>query len=190
MDALLRRRAMIANGGEPPAPPVPTETATFVPSSLDENSVYQSFQTGYPASNAYTDADSTTYCSVKWKNGVEAETKMYWKFDTSAIPANATIVSVSVVAKVVVSTGNYQTGQSYLCVCEGTTEKGSHTTANSTTAKQYTLDGGSGWTRASLQDIAVLYHTQRGQSNETANYYQRFYGATLTVEYTTPSEEE
>lgn len=187
MDTLLRRRMMIANGGEPPAPPV---TATFVPSSLGDDSVYQSFQTNYPASNAYTDADSTTYCSVKWKNGVEAETKMYWKFDTSSIPANATIVSVSAIAKASLTATSYQTGKSYLCLCEGTVEKGSPVTANSTTAKQYTLDGGSGWTRESLQDIAVLYHTQRGSSNETASYYQRFYGATLTITYTLPSEEE
>lgn len=164
---------------------VPTYTATFCPSSYDTaNSTFQEWQSGYGATNAYTDADSTTRASAKWKNGSQAETKIYWKFDTSSIPVGVTIKSVSVVAKARVTTGNYQTGASYLVVCNGTTEMGTHTTANSTTARQYTLDAGTGWTRESLQNIAVMYHTQRGTKNTTAGYYQQFYGAILTVTYT------
>lgn len=166
-------------------PDLPTYTTIFYPSSYDTaNSTFQSWQSGYGATNAYTDADSTTRASAKWTNGSQAETKIYWKFNTSSIPVGATIKSVSVVAKARVTTANYQTGASYLVVCDGIIEKGTHTNANSSTEKKYTLDAGSGWTRDSLQNIAVMYHTQRGTTNTSAGYYQQFYGATLTVTYT------
>ena len=44
--------------------------------------------------------------------------------------------------------------------------------------------GSAGWTRQSIQDISVLFYTKRGTKNTSANKYQIFNGANLTVTYT------
>ena len=132
-------------------------------------------------------ANNTTYAQITLKTGTSAETWVYWPFDLSAIPSNATIDSVSCSAKADVSVGigsniTSRTIQLY----SGTTGKGSAT--NLTTSETaHNLDCGT-WTRAELQDCRLRMYARRGSSSTSTNRYLYFYGADLTVTYTYNSE--
>ena len=69
----------------------------------------------------------------------------------------------------------------------GTTAKGTaYTVATSTTA--FNITAGS-WTRAELQNARIRLYAVRGTSNTGTNYYFRFYGVSLLVNYTVNSTE-
>ena len=132
-------------------------------------------------------ANNTTYAKITLKTGTSAETWVYWPFDLSAIPSNATIDSVSCSAKAdasveIVSFITSRTIQLY----SGTTGKGSAT--NLTTSETaHNLDCGT-WTRAELQDCRLRTYARRGASSTSTNSYLYFYGADLTVTYTYKNE--
>lgn len=159
-----------------------THTVTFNPSSYDSDHAYYSLAS---AANAYSDEESTTYATIQLTRGASAVTYIYFKFDTSSIPANATIDSVSCAAKIYISSTN----KNYIATREcqmfsGTTAKGS--AANPTaTARVVDLDVGT-WTRSELNDARIRFYGIRGTSNTSNTYYFRFFGATLTVTYTVP----
>lgn len=155
------------------------------PTSYDTSHYsYASISSSYPIANAYTDSSSTTYCQVNWKTGSNAESYVYLIFSGfSAIPANATIKSVTAKAKGYVSTTNSSrvvTRQMQLAT--GTTLKGSALTMSNSTSEQTFASVGT-WTRAELQDARVRYYVQRGTSNTSSGYSFRMYGATMTVTY-------
>ena len=164
--------------------PVPQQyTITVYPSSYDTtNSSFGGFVSGYGADNAYASATSTSQCRALLRTGANAVSTVYWKFDLSSIPAGAEITSISLQAKVLISNTTY-CPTAYLCVCEGTTEKGNHSSVTSNSASTKTLDVGSGWTRDKLQNLSLLYYSKRGTSNTTKQCYQGFYGSTLIVNY-------
>lgn len=154
-------------------------TITLVPSSYDSDHAY------YSASNinrGYTDADSTTYAQVNLTRGAGAITYFYYKFDTSAIPAGATIDSVSCSAKLRIGTANskYVTTRQ-IQMFSGTTAMGSPTTVpNSNTV--LTLTPGT-WDLQDIQDTRIRLYAVRGNSNVDTSYGFVFYGATLTITY-------
>ena len=132
-------------------------------------------------------ANNTTYAKITLKTGTSAETWVYWPFDLSAIPSNATIDSVSCSAKADVSIGigsniTSRTIQLY----SGTTGKGSATKLT-TSETAHNLDCGT-WTRAELQDCRLRTYARRGESTVSTNSYLYFYGADLTVTYTYKNE--
>ena len=134
-------------------------------------------------SNAYTDETSTNYSMIHLTRGSGAETYIYWLFDTSALPANATIVSVECKAKVFVSNGtstNIATRQ--VQMFSGTTAMG--TSQNCTTTAGVKTFSGVTWTREQLNDVRLRFYGVRGTKNTNADYYFRLYGATLTIEFT------
>lgn len=164
-----------------------TYTATFEPSGFDSvNSVYNTVSSSYPISNGYAGSSSTTYAQFTAVNGSQAETYIYYTFDLSSIPANATIKSVSVQAKTYISS----TSSSYVSVrqvqmCSGTTPKGSATNMTNTSGGTTdTLSVGE-WTRAELQNAKLRLYVKRGTSQTSTARNIRLYGATLTVEYET-----
>ena len=132
-------------------------------------------------------ANNTTYAQITLETGTSAETWVYWPFDLSAIPSNATIDSVSCSAKAAVSVETssyikYRTIRLY----SGTTGKGSAT--NLTTSETaHNLDCGT-WTRAELQDCRLRMYARNGLPSTSTNRYLYFYGADLTVTYTYNSE--
>ena len=158
-------------------------TLTKYPSSIDTvNTVVSSWSSSYPASNGYTSATSSTEARANLVTGSRAETFVYWKFDLSSIPDDATIDSVELKVKAI-SQASSVTPTSYLVVCDGTTQKGS--VSNTTNSLQtYTLDTGSGWTGASIKNLSLLFYSKRGTSSVNSNYALRFFGATLTIKYT------
>ena len=131
-------------------------------------------------------ANNTTYAEITLKNGTRAETWVYWPFDISAIPSNATIDSVSCSAKASVSTNSSEIESRTIQLYSGTTGKGSATDlTTSNTARN--LDCGT-WTRAELQDCRLRMYARRGSSGTSKSRYLYFYGADLTVAYTYQSE--
>lgn len=82
-------------------------TDTFIPSSFDTtNSVYNTtagdngvYSTNY-INNGLADHNSTTRCALYSRTGSGTQSYMYYNFDCSSIPQNATITSVSCQFKV------------------------------------------------------------------------------------------
>ena len=160
-----------------------TESVTFHPVNVASDHAYASINSSYPITNGYADASSTNYTRINLTTGSGATTYIYFTFDCSDIPANATINSVTCQAKVSISTttsNRVTTRQARLY--SGTTAMGSaYTVANSTTA--FSITAGT-WTRAQLQDARLRLYAVRGTNNTSSTYYFNFYGATLTVNYT------
>lgn len=133
-------------------------------------------------SNAYTDENSDTYATIGLVTGSSAVTRTYFTFNTSAIPANATIISVACSAKGYISTTtSSRVASRTMQMCANTTAKGSGSQL-STTATVRNLTVGT-WTRTELNKARLRFYAKRGTSNTSTDYYMRCYGATLTVEY-------
>lgn len=166
--------------GEPPAPK--QYTITIYPSSYDTVN-YSVYDIGTIA-NAYTSADSTTRDRINLTRGSRAVTYVYFKFDLSSIPANATIDEISLRAKGAVNTGQTSMiATKQFIVCRGTESVG-QATSISTTATAYTLDVGSGWTGANINELTLKAYAVRGTGGVNSTYYFDMYGATLTITYT------
>lgn len=150
------------------------------PTSYSSDHSYYSISN---VTNGQTIAYSTNYATINLTRGSGAITYFYYLFDTSSIPADATINSVSCECKCYIS----QTSSSYITTRQvrlfsGTTAKGSASTvAKSTTA--FNMSCGT-WTRSELNDTRIRVYAVRASQNTTTNYYFRFYGATLTIDYT------
>lgn len=159
-----------------------SDTLTLVPSAYDStHSSYSAISSSYPVTNGYTDSSSTTYAYITCNTGSQASTYISYTFDTSEVPANATIDSIACSAKGRVSSTSY-IATAVFQLYAGGTAKGSSTSARTTTATAYNLTPGT-WTRAELDDIQVRYTGTRGTSNTTRAAYLYFYGATLTINY-------
>ena len=156
------------------------------PSSYDStNHSYDSVNSSYPLSNVVGKSSSnTTYAQWNLKRGSHAETYVFYLFDLSEIPSNATIDSVSCTAKAYISNTSIfrissRTIQMY---CGTNTPKGSASTVSSSES-EITLDCGS-WTREELNDCRIRIYAKRESFSTSSSIYNRFYGATLTVTYT------
>jgi hypothetical protein len=132
--------------------------------------------------NAY-DAGNSSYCNINLTRGANAYTYVYFLFDTSSIPENAVIDSITCVARVSITNQN----TSYIAskgakMCSGTTEKTASVSVTTTvTNRTFTMGT---WTRDEVRDVRIKLYATRAESNTTSNYYLRFYGATLTINYT------
>lgn len=145
------------------------------------NIAYKSIDESNPIENAYADSSSSTYCRFYLVDGAREESYIFFKFDLSAIPADATIKSVTAVAKGAISSTGNAIAARQMQLATGTTLKGtSGALGTSPTAR--TLDAGT-WTRAELQDARVRYYARRGTSSTTSSYNIRAFGATITVTY-------
>lgn len=164
-----------------------TETVVLHVSGYIDKSVDGAWQSISNPSNAYTTADDSDYSQVALTRGKNAYTYIYWTFDTSSIPANATIDSISCMAKLYVTNLNASYVQSAGAkMCSGTTEKTDSVLVNTTTARR-TFTMGT-WTRSDLNDVRLKMYATRSTGNTSSSYYLRLYGANLTITYTyTPS---
>lgn len=162
-----------------------TGSLTVYPSgyiSKDNDGSWQSIQN---PGNAYGPANSsnTSYSQIRLTAGSGANTYIYFTFDTSSIPSNATITSIGCVARIQfnTNTASYVASKNAV-MCSGTTAKSDPVTITSTSVNNYTFTMNS-WTRADLNDTRLKLYATRGTSNTSNNYYFRLYGATLTIEY-------
>lgn len=158
-------------------------TFTANPSSYIPKATDGSWYSLSDSSNAYKDADTTGYAQIGLTRGADAETWIYWLFDTSSIPADATIVSVECQVKIHSSITN----ASYVSVRQaqmysGTTPKGESTLIPQPAAIK-TMPTAT-WTREELNDVRLKMFGKRTTSNVNTAYSFRLYGATLTIKYT------
>lgn len=170
MDALLRRNVM--GGGKAKV----IRTLAVNPSSSGGSSTPPS------AANAYTDENSTTYANPR----LAAGTRYWWfKFDTSALPADANILSVVCRAKARL-TGVAGVDPRTIAMYYGSMQKGAAKTLTSGLTT-FTFSGVN-WTAAELSDARVRCDMTfaSGYGNPGWLY---FYGATLTIQYTSDSED-
>lgn len=134
---------------------------------------------------AYTDADSTTYARIACKTGRNAESYVYFTFDLSSIPSDATNISVTARVKCNISNKSYLTTVTAQ-LTSGTTKKGTSTDARHTTLTTYDLTPGT-WTRSELNDCRLYVYAIRGTSSTTRSVNYDIYGADITVTYTVPT---
>lgn len=158
----------------------------LTPSSYDStDKAYYSISN---PSNAYDGFHSTTYTQIQLTRGTAgAVTYVYFKFDTSRIPANATIESVTCQVKIYISNStSTNVAARRVQLFSGTTAKGSSVTAQTTTlTKSLPVDT---WTREEVNDVRIRLYAERGTANLNSSYYFRFYGATLTIAYSVPEQ--
>lgn len=131
---------------------------------------------------AYDSETTTDYATTYLTKGANAETYCYFKFNTSSLPANATIVSVECKAKAYINnvTASYIATRQ-IRMYSGTTAKGTaQTLTNSATI--FTFSGET-WSRSELSDVRVRIYAKRGTGSVNSNFQMRFYGATLTIKY-------
>ena len=170
------------------------QSATFIPSSFDStSSVYNTtagdsgngvYSTNY-INNGLTDHTSSTRCALYSVHGSGSQSHMYYNFDCSSIPQNVTINSVTCQFKGGTQGSTYYSA--YVAqLTTGTTAKGSSVSVSgtNTSPSTVTINGGSSWTRAELDNIKINFSVTRGSSNTTTDSTWSFYGATLTVNYT------
>ena len=152
-------------------------SVTLIPSSYSDLS-NMTIDSQYGVNNAYTNADSNNYCRF---NVTQSRTgSVYLLFDTSSIPAGATITSVTARGKARVSSTTRITN-TQMQLYSGTTAKGSNTAFASTTATTRNLTAGS-WTRSELNDLRLFIGGTA--SSSTSSRRIDFYGADVTVTYT------
>ena len=162
---------------------------TFVPSSYDQaNSKHGGTDSTNTPSNGLTAANSETRAAFTSNTTANSTTSIYYNFDCSSIPQNATINSVTCDFKATCSSSYFNTRIGQLCT--GTTKKGSGTTITNTsinnTVNVQTISNTGSWTRAELNNIKILIEAVRGTS--TNAFTISFFGATLTVDYTVNAE--
>lgn len=78
---------------------------TLTPSGYTSNSNMNFSTSSYPISNAYADTSSTTYARLT-PSSTSTTGYIYLTFDVSAIPAGATITSVTAQAKLYINNTN------------------------------------------------------------------------------------
>lgn len=163
-----------------------SDTATLIPSSFDsENSSYNSVYNNNNPSNALTSHTDSNRVCVYSNTGSQAESYLYYNFDCSSIPSNATITSVSCIAAASIyggPNGNYFSTYE-LQLCNGTNPKGTATsvTGSGGTSANHTISGGS-WTRSELNNIKLRFKVIRG-SDSSSDASFSLWGATLTINY-------
>ena len=163
---------------------IPYEFTTPVTSFDETNSSYYQQASGYPDSNGLGDGTGT-YAGFHLTRGSGAITNVYYNFDCSSIPDDATITSVTCSERASMSTAttNY-VSQATLQLCAGTTTKGSATSILKTTAQYFTIDGGTNWSVAEIKNCKLKGYAKRGSRNTSSQYTMRLFGGVLTVEYT------
>lgn len=175
--------ALVFQKGQQPAPQPQQYTITLYPSSYDTE--HHSYYGLLNVANAYDSGDDSDYATITLTRGSGAETYIYFKFDLSSIPDDATIDSISLTAKAkVTTTAGTRLGTRVLQVCRGTTAVGTATANMTTGERTYTMDVGTGWTGANVKDLTLKVNVFRGTQATSTNYYCYFYGATLTITYT------
>ena len=154
-----------------------TGTETLIPSEYVAGSGMTT-NTSYPTSNGLSNSSSTNYAQFSAPNGSLGY--CYYEIDTSAVPETATSVTVSCTVKICVSNSSgYSTAT--IQMYSGNTAKGFATSFyNSTSTTARTMSVGT-WTRSELENARFRIE---GQKNTSSNRYIRFYGATITVNWT------
>lgn len=157
-----------------------TKTITLIPSGYT-GLTNMTINSSYAISRGYTDSSSTTY--TRFDGTASSTGYVYFTFDTSDIPANATITSITANGKARVS-NTTRVSSTVMQLYTNTTAKGSNTAFASTTASVRTITPGT-WTRSELNNLRLRIGGTF--SSSTPSKRIDFYGADVTVTYTVPA---
>lgn len=146
-------------------------------------------------SNAYGKSSDNTSSYAEWGlvTGGSAKTYTCWSFDVSSIPSNATITNVTCSARCSntnsspLQGGNTTVSMGVTNGSEYTSKVASDTPAFGKEPTVVTVSD-STFTRAELDNFRLRIFAARGFINTNRSYHTKFYGATLTIDYTIPSE--
>ena len=159
-----------------------------IPSGYTGNTSLTAGTGNYVPANGYHSHTSTSNYA-RWTlsaSNTSTVCYVYYTFDTSAVPANATITSVTAQVKA------YRNNRVTQSTCgvqlyANTTAKGTANVGNlGTSATTVSITDGGSWTRSDLTDLRLRIYGRRSNTNNTGYLY--FYGATITIEYTVPQE--
>ena len=175
----ITRELTVNQRGAPQQYTLEVNPSSFIPKATD--GAWYSLDNYH---NAYNDESNTTYALIHLTRGSSnAVTYCYYCFDTSDIPAGATIDSVECNAKIFISNAtSANVAVRQVQMFSGTTAMGS--SQNATTTARVVTYSGVTWTREQVNDVRIRFYAERGTKNLNSDYYFRFYGATLTIKYT------
>ena len=139
----------------------------------------------YPITNAYNNSSDTSNYA-RYSISTSTTGYVYLTYDTSGIPATATIQSVAAKARLRISNTSRVTNR----VCQlytGTTAKGTNTNFSSTSSggTVINLSTGTTWTRSELNDLRMRIGGTG--SSSTSSKYIYIYGTDITITYVTES---
>lgn len=157
-------------------------------SGFDENDyAYYQVSSSYPLSNTIgsTARGGTKYSGLNLTRNYGAATYIYMLFDTSEIPQNAIIKSVTGQVRIYgSSTSQNRTTAREIQFFTGKTEKGSAVDFTMTGSATITeIPNNDSWTREELSDLRIRLYVTRNSSNTTSNTYVYWLGGDVTIEY-------
>lgn len=154
------------------------------------NSQYQSESSDHPFSTVIGKGSDNTDSYAEWNilQGSSAQGRVYYRFDVSSIPNDATINSVNCTVRASREEGRLTTFSTLaLKIVIGTTEESSYVTVeNDESVAVYDLKSIT-CTRDELTNVGICLHSSRGLFSTTTDFWVRLYGATLSVDFTAVS---
>lgn len=154
------------------------------------NSQYQSESSDHPFSTVIGKGSDNTDSYAEWNilQGSSAQGRVYYRFDVSSIPNDATINSVNCTVRASRQEGRLTTFSTLvLKIVIGTTEESSYVTVeNDESVAVYDLPSIT-CTRDELTNVGISIHSSRGLFSTTTDFWVRLYGATLSVDFTAVS---
>ena len=174
---------------------IETRQAILTPAAVDL-SISEYKDESSPFTNAIGKGSDNEGNYAEWGlvTGGAVATSVYWVFDMSSIPSDATITNVTCSARCSNTNQNIMQGGNTRIEI-GTMTNGSGYTAKTesknasfgTTATVVTVSDNT-YTRKELDNFRLRIVAARGYLNTNRSYHTKFYGATLTIDYTIPSE--
>lgn len=154
------------------------------------NSKYQSESSGHLFSTIIGKGSDNTDSYAEWNivRGRFTQSRVYYRFDVSSIPMDATINSVNCTARASRQKARVTEFSTLtLKIVVGTTEESEYATvANDESVNVYDLPSKT-YTRDELTSIGIVMHSARGISSPNKDFWVRLYGATLSVDFTAVS---
>lgn len=154
------------------------------------NSHYQSEASNHPFSTIIGKGSDNTNSYAEWNiaHGRFTQSRVYYRFDVSSIPMDATINSVNCTVRASRQNARVTEFSTLtLKIVIGTTEESNHATvANDESVNVYDLPSKT-YTRDELTNAGIVMHSARGISSPNKDFWVRLYGATLSVDFTAAS---
>lgn len=154
------------------------------------NSKYQSEASGHPFSTVIGKGSDNTDSYAEWNivRGRFVQSRVYYSFDASSIPMDATINSVNCTVRASRQKAKVTEFSTLtLKIVVGTTEESSYATVeNNESVNVYDLPSKT-YTRDELTNVGIVMHSARGISSPNKDFWVRLYGATLSVDFTAVS---
>lgn len=166
-----------------------SKTVTVIPSGYTGASNLTAGTGSYVPANGYHDHTWTTNYA-RWTLGSSNTSTVcyvYYTFDTSAVPSNATITSVTATVKAYRNNRVTQ-GTAGVQLYANTTAKGSAVAGTlGTSATTVNITNGGSWTRSELNNLRLRLYGVRSSTSYTGYLY--LYGASVTINYSVSGTE-